>query len=170
MVAVLYNPSYSAAATLTITLASLASDANLLIGRQSTTVNLNSNTTTSPMVDCLIGGKIKLGTSPTTGKVVEIWAFGSYDGTTYTADAGASDAGLTLIAGTKNLMRLLQSIDTISTTGTNYSWGPVSLAEAFGGMLPSKFGVWVVHSTGVALDSTGGNHEIKYTPVQLQSN
>lgn len=156
------TPTYGAAVTLTITLASLASDTNLIAGRQSTIVDISSST----IMDAQIGGKITTGTTPTTARQIELWAFGSYDGTTYGAGAGATDANFSP-TGEKTLMRLLAVIDTDATSNHIYEFGPVSLAEAFGGLPPRKFGVFVVHNTGVALHATGGNHEIKYTPVTL---
>lgn len=166
MVAVITNPSYASAATLTITLTSLATSSTLLAGRQSTAVDVSSST----LIDALIGGKITTGTSPTAAKVIEIWAAGTYDGTTYTAGLGATDADLTLTSPEKTQLRLLTVIDTDSTSNHTYEWGPVSVAEAFGGIMPSKFAIFIVHNTGVNLNSTGSNHEVKYTPVTLQSN
>ena len=58
---------HDAATTDTITLASLASDAALVAGREGTVVSHEDQE-----IDSLVGGKIKLGTAPTTGKQVEI--------------------------------------------------------------------------------------------------
>ena len=55
---------YDTAADVTITLASLATDTNLLTGRKSTAVDNSSN----KYLDYLISGKITTGTSPFTGK------------------------------------------------------------------------------------------------------
>lgn len=156
------TPTPGSPVTLTITLASLATDATLIAGRQSTVVDH----TGALIADALVGGKVTTGTTPTTAKVIEIWAFGTYDGTTYTAGAGAADANFSP-TGEKTLMRLLASIDTDATSNHTYEWGPVSLADIFGGFLPLKWGVFVVHNTGVNLNSTGSNHEIKYTPYTI---
>jgi hypothetical protein len=155
---------YASAAALTITLASLASDANLLVGRESAAVDNGTNL----YDDVLIGGKIKLGTSPTADRLIQVHAYATWDGTTYTASATGADAGLTLIASTKALLVPLAIIPTVGTTGQTYAFGPVSLVQAIGQM-PAKWGVWIVHSTGAALDSTGGNHEVKYTGVHFQT-
>jgi hypothetical protein len=156
------QPAYAAAVTHTITLASLASDTNLIAGRQGTVID-NSGST---LVDALVGGKVTTGTSPTAARVIEVWAFGTYDGTTYSAGAGTTDANFTP-TGEKTLMRMLTSIDTTSTSNQTYEWGPVSCAEAFGGIMPPEWGVFVVHNTGVNLNSTGGNHEVKHIPVTI---
>ena len=97
-----------------------------------------------------------------------MWAFGSWDGATYSAGAGASDGGFTP-TGEKTLMRLLQIIPTDATSNHTYEFGPCSIALAFGGFVPRKWGVFVVHNTGVNLNATGSNHEIKHTPIKAQS-
>lgn len=159
------TPSYGNAATLTCTLASLASDTNLIAGRQSTV----ADNTSDLAVDAMVGGKVTTGTSPTASKQIEVWAFATYDGTTYSAGAGASDANFSPGAGEKNLMSLLTVMPTDNVSNHTFEWGPYSIARAFGGTMPSKWGIFIVHNTGVNLNSTGGNHEIKYTPVKYLS-
>jgi hypothetical protein len=36
-------------------------------------------------------------------------------------------------------------------------------------VVPEKWGIYVVHNTGVNLHATAGNHEVKYTPVKFES-
>jgi hypothetical protein len=157
------TPNYAAASTLTATIASLSSDTNLVAGRASAAVD----NTTADAIDALVGGKVTTGTSPTADRQIEIWAYGSYDGTSYSGGATGSDANLTPQA--KSLLKLLVVIPTTSTSNQLYTWGPVSIAQAFGGIVPPKWGIYIVHNTGVALNSTSGNHEIKYTPVKFES-
>jgi hypothetical protein len=156
--------SYATPITLTITLASLASDTNLIAGRASTAVNNSSD----GHVDFLVGGKVTTGSSPTAARQIEVWAYGSYDGTTYSAGASGTDAAFSP-GVEKNLMRLLQIIPTGSTSNQTYEWGPCSIAQAFGGTTPSRWGVYVVHNTGVGLNTTAGNHEVRATPVKYVS-
>lgn len=158
------TPSYGGAGTLTITLASLATDANLLAGRASTAIDNSSDAA----VDSLVGGKVTTGTTPTTAKQIEVWAYGSYDGTTYSGGVTGTDANITF-ASEKTLLKLLTVIPTDATSDHTYEWGPFSLAQAFGGTMPKKWGIYVVHNTAVNLNSTGGNHEVKYTPVKYLS-
>ena len=159
------SPNYGAAATLTMTLASLASDVNLVAGRAST--NVNNGAAGADAIDALVGGKVTTGTSPTVDRQIEVWAYGTYDGTSYSGGATGTDANLTPQA--KGLMRLLTVIPTDATSNKTYTWGPVSLAQAFGGMLPERWGIYIVHNTGVALNATGSNHEVRYTPVKIES-
>lgn len=151
---------YTAAATLTITLASLASSTSASgVGRQSTSIDNTSNL----YVDAHVGGKIVTGTT-TANTLVEILAFASYDGTSYSAGAGATDAGLTLIPVNRYLLKVLQYIFIPDTTGRTYTWGPISLAQCYGGAMPQKWGVFVLNSSGAALSASG--HEVKYTGIK----
>lgn len=155
---------YVSTTTLTATLAGLASDTGLLIGRESTAVD---NTATLA-IDYGIGGKITLGTTPTASRQIGLFLYGSYDGVSYTGGATGSDAGLTLVAGNLQMLRLLTWINTGSVSDTLYTWGPYSVAQAFG-VVPKKFGLWVVHNTGVNLNATGGNHEVKAEAYKFDS-
>lgn len=153
---------HEAAATDTISLASLASDTNLVAGREGTAVDHEDDE-----IDSIVGGKVTTGTSPTASRQIEVWAYGSYDGTTYSGGATGSDANLT--PSEKTLLKLLTIIPTVNTSDKTYQWGPFSLAAAFGGTLPRKTGIYIVHNTGVNLNATGSNHEVKRTPVKYAS-
>lgn len=156
--------SYGTSTALTHTLASLASDTNLIAGRES-----NSQDNTSDLaIDALVGGKITTGTSPTAARQIEVWLSGSYDGTTYGAGATGADANFSP-TGEKFQLALLTIIPTDSTSNHTYEWGPFSVAQAFGGVMPKKWNCFVVHNTGVNLNATGGNHETKYTTVKYTS-
>ena len=153
---------YAAAATVTLTSSGLASTAGLLAGRQSDAVDNSSN----KYIDALVGGKLVTTATTTTNTQIQIWAFASYDGTTFSASAGTTDANFTPDAGAKNLMRLLTIIPNITTTAVTYAWGPFSVAQAFGGVLPIKWGIYIVQNTGTALAAGG---ELKYTGVNYTS-
>lgn len=161
--------------TFTITLASLASDANLSTGRSGAAVDL---TAISPVpVDVLVGGKISLSSASTTtvaaGKI-EVWAAGSVDGTVYSGGLSTADAGATFAGSEKFNLKLLTAIAVTTTpvpvtTGQPYDFGPFSLAQAFGGVLPLEFNLFVVQNTAAALNGTSSNHAITYTPVNYAS-
>ena len=36
------------------------------------------------------------------------------------------------------------------------------------GALPRKFGIFVNNQSAVALNATGGNHYVKYTPISVE--
>jgi len=159
------TPNYGTATTITITLASLASSTVASgVGRQSNAVDNTSDLA----VDSHVGGKINTGTT-TANLSIEIWAFGSYDGTSFAGGAGSTDAGLTLVPTIKFLLRPIFTIWVPDTTARVYTWGPCSVAQAFGGAMPRKWGIWVLNSSGAALNATPGNHELKYTPIKFTS-
>jgi hypothetical protein len=57
---------------------------------------------------------------------------------------------------------------TNNTSDRTYHFTGISLAQAFGGTLPSKVVLFIVHNTGVALNATAGNHEFSYVGVYPQ--
>lgn len=159
------TPLLGTATALTMTLASLASDTSLVAGRESTAVDNGSGA--DDAIDCLVGGKVTTGTSPTTARQIEVWLYGMYDGTEFSGGASGTDANFTPDA--KSLLKLLTIIPTIATSDKAYRWGPFSVAQAFGGVMPQKWGVYIVHNTGVALNATGGNHEVYKQTVKYES-
>ena len=160
-----FKMAYAASVSLTMTLASLASDAtNLLAGRQSTLVDNTSNL----YLDYLLAGKITTGTSPTVSRVIEVWAWGWLsDAPLYPDTLGASDANVTLTTrdGLFQFARRAAVLVVTATSNVSYYFGPVSVRSLFGGTCPSKWGIWVVQNTAVALNATGGNHVITAMPV-----
>ena len=154
---------YGSAFDLTITLASLASDTNLLAGRESAAID----NTADKMLDYLISGKITTGTSPTTARSIQIWAVASFDGTLWpdVFDGTHSDETISL-ANIKNssVCRLVDEISTTATNDEDYYLAGVSIARLFGSV-PPKFVLFVTHNTGVALNATAGNHVIRVQPV-----
>lgn len=158
------TPSFGSKVTHTITLASLASDTNLVAGREGTAIDQKD---TDDAIDALVGGTVTTGTGPTTSRQIEVWAYGSYDDTNFSGSATGSDANLT--PSEKTLLRLLTIIPTGSTSDKAYKWGPFSVAQAFGGILPVQWGIYIVHNTGVNLNATGGNHEVEHFPVKFES-
>jgi len=154
---------YGTAADATITLASLATDSNKLTGRESDAL-VN---TTLLALDYLISGKITTGTSPTASKTIEVWAVGSWDGTTYPDVFDGTDSAETITsAEIKNsICKLVAALATTSSSNVTTPFGPVSLASIFGGVVPAKVVFFVTHDTGVNLNSTAGNHQIRILPV-----
>lgn len=160
-----FKLAYAASSALTISLASLASDAtNLLAGRESTAWDNSSN----KYLDLLLGGKITTGTSPTASRVIEVWAYAQVEDTpTYPDVITGSDSARTLTS--RDILyaslRLAASMATGASSNVAYWFGPVSIASLFGGVLPKKGGIWVVHNTAVNLNSTGSNHAVYIQPV-----
>lgn len=163
-------PSTSSVA-LTLGLGSLASDTNLVAGRESTAVDNTTNTD----LDHLLSGKIRTGTSPTANRTIEVWVYAPISmasGTpTYPDVLDGTDSAETITSANVkySAMRLAHSILVDSTSDRDYFIPPTSVAGLFGGTLPPFWGVFVTHDTGVALNATGGNHVLHYTRIQAQS-
>lgn len=151
---------HAAAGTVTITLTSLA-DGSF---RQSASVDNDTNA----FFDAQVGGSIQVGTTPTAGENIQILAYASYDGTNFTAGASGSDAAYTA-DGEEGLLKLLEVIEVDATSDQDYVWGPVSVAQAFGGILPVDWGIIVKNDSGAALNATGTNNEVQFTGISFDT-
>lgn len=156
---------YTAAASITLTVTSLADGGY----RESTAVDNSSN----KYVDALVGGKIQIG-APSADGTIAIYAYGSYDGTEYSAGLTGSDGtvtwGTTGSTGLDGYLNLpLLGVISVDATDDNDDarWGPFSVAQAFGGILPTKWGVVVKNSTGATLHATGTNNECQYMGIKF---
>jgi hypothetical protein len=164
-----YPQSNADSVAITISLASLASSTTWA-GRASTAVNNTSNLD----LDHLVSGKIKLGTSPTVSKSVQVYAYAAQSiasGTpTYPDSITGSDAAKTMTSANVAFacLRFLWAGTSDATTGLVLEMSPTSIAQVFGSV-PPYWGLFVVHDTVAALDSTSGNHSFQYQRVQAQS-
>lgn len=159
---------YAGTSTFTLTLASLASDTNLVAGRESTAISNASN----KYLDGFVGGKVTTGTSPTASRRIEIWAAGSVNDTPLYPDTCAgTDANVTLTSSDIKYggLALLGVLGTDSTSNRTYWMHPTSLLQAFSGVMPTAFSLFVVQNTAVALHATGSNHAWYFTPNYFTS-
>ncbi len=142
--------------TITITLASLANAA----ARQCTAIVNTSNL----FLDAVVQVKIKTGASGVSSMgFVNIYAYGTADnGTTYGEGLAGIDGSATLVIPS-NLF-LIGSI-TANANATTYPSNPMAVAQAFGGVLPEKWGIVVENLTGTGFDSTAGNFSAKYEGI-----
>lgn len=147
---------FGTSSTLTISLASLANAG----GRESTAVNNSSDLFSDVLV--LIKSRSPASGTSSTGYLL-IYAYGSIDGgTTYSGNATGSDANITPIN-----MNLIGRVDMVAN-GTDYKSPVMSIAAAFGGVMPARWGIVVVNNSGGTLDSTSGNHVATYQGVYAQ--
>jgi hypothetical protein len=147
---------------LTITLASLASSATA--GRESTVVNNGTNLFMDALVSVVV--TLAAGTSGS-DRAVYVYAYGtSNDGTDYTGSATGTDAAYTQADPTP--LKLIGVIPA-PTQSLAYKGGPWSVAAAFGGVLPAKWGIIVRNFSGITLTATAGNHKVVYQGVFGQS-
>jgi hypothetical protein len=140
-----------ASTAMTISLGSLASS-TAGAGRQSTMVD---NTTTR-FGRLLVFVKIKQGTSPTGSRGAQVYLVRG-DGSGNRDDAaGASDAALTVLNAQP--IGALVNKSSPATGDVLSGWFVVENPGR-------EFGVAIVHDTGVNLDATGGNHDVRYVGI-----
>jgi hypothetical protein len=134
--------------SLTITINGLANDAK----RESTAVD-NS---TSCFLDALVQVRIatNTATASTGDKSVYVYAYGSADGgTSCSGNASGTDAAFGTDPQQLNNCRLIGMVYA-PTQNTIYESDLMSIASAFGGALPSRWGIIVHNKTGQTLKSS----------------
>jgi hypothetical protein len=155
---------YASAATVTISFAGLANAAY----QESTAVDNNSTTN---YIDCHVGGLLRVGTLTAVGTIT-FYAYGSYDGTEFTG--GVTGVDNAMAWGTDGRLNELgyQTLPILGVVGTSATdddeyieFGPFSIAQAFGGVVPRKWGIVVLNSTGAAFHATQTSSECQYTGI-----
>jgi len=150
---------YGTLTTVTVTLASLADGS----ARESTK-SINSS---DLFIDAMIYVAIKLGAgSPSGDKQINVYFYGSIDGTNYTDNATGSDAAVTLRTPTNFFGPFI--ISAPDSGALTYKVVIPSVASFFGGILPYCWGLVIDNQTGLTLDSTGTNHSVKYIGIYEQ--
>ena len=163
--------SYSGNTSITIGLAStpLASSATFVAGRESSEID----NTTNKYMDALVSGKVTVGTTPTANTTIAVYVWGADTslGTTAIDVLDGTDSDETLTnTGILNALKLGATISVPATTSNiGYPVLPFSVAALFGGVMPKFWGLYVSHNTGVALNSTGGNHFFEYVGIKYDS-
>jgi hypothetical protein len=155
------NTAYDAVVSMTVTnLNSLANSATA--GWQSAAVDNSSLL----YLDALVVVQTAMAnTAPANSRSVFVFAYGSVDGgTLYTRPASGSESTITLVDVTANAQSL-KLIGQVPYTTQNEVMigGPFSVAAAFGGVLPQKWGLVLINHTGAAINSSGNS--VKYQPV-----
>lgn len=146
----------STSTTLTITLASLAATS----ARESATVDNSTNL----YEDALVQVQLKEGaTTPINDKCAYVYAWGVVNPTSpvYPDTVTGADAAITLTSPTQ--LRLIGVVN-LPAVSTTYISEPLSVAAAFGGVLPQKWGIVVQNSSSV-LTATGSDHTVTYQGV-----
>lgn len=142
------------ATTITVTLTSLGSGA----ARQSAAVDNTSNR----YLDAEVRVTTK-GASAANVTTLDVYAYGAAESTTpvYTDGASGSDAAFTAA----NRLNAVQVGQVVMNGTTAVTAGPWSLAQAFGGNVPQKWGLIFVNNSGDALSATAGDHVVVYQGI-----
>lgn len=149
------KPVYGASAALTTTgLQSLASDTNLLAGWASAVVDNTANLSVTEKISWVF----KMGTTPTVGTNIFIYLWEILDDTPTYPDTIAGTEGTKTLNSTNALnsgaFKLAGVVTIDATTNRLYS-GTADVAALFGGHMPKKYGVFVVHNCVVAFFASG---------------
>lgn len=156
---------YAASSSLTFTsLNSLAASSTHLSGAESTAVDNSSN----KYVDYLLAGVIKAGAANTQVGRIDINVVGILDDSTWPDVFDGTDSTETVTSDgiKKGICKLAKSITTEASNDRIYHFGPVSVADLFGGVLPKKFVVFITqtaHTSTNTISATG--NAIYITPV-----
>jgi hypothetical protein len=151
------KPSYGTSTSITITLNSIATGS----ARESTAIDNTSN----KYIDAHVTVKIAMAAgTPASDKMVNVYAYASEDGTNFGDNATGTDAGITIRS--LNNLRLIGSIMTVDSGALTYWSHPMSVARAFGGILPRKWGIVVENRTNITFASSG--HAATYTGLYLE--
>jgi hypothetical protein len=154
---------YSSVQTPTVTnLHSLASSATA--GWQSAVVDNTSDLYLDALVQVVLDFA---NTAPANDAAAYVYAYAGLD-TTYANPASGSEGAITLtsISTTGQNLRLLGIIP-YTTQNEVAESSPLSVAAAFGGMLPPKWGLVVVNFSGAALAASG--NVVTWRGVKLTS-
>ena len=154
-----FQTNYVAGASLTVTSwATLASDSSLLAGASSAEIDLGA---TGAPLEVGVTARIKNGTTPTTAKEIDIFAWARMaDDSTYPDAITGSDAAITITGSDaiNNALSQMASFASTTTTGSTYPTGwhtmrLTALSPQFGGFLPRYWGLWIVHNSVAAFAS-----------------
>jgi len=151
---------YGTSTAITCTLASLASSATA--GRSCAAID----NTSDKFVDAMLYIAVKTSASALANdKACYVYLYGSEDGTNYngsSAEAEGTNAAVTLDSPTNLKGPYIIACPASSVT---YKLVIGSVAAAFGGVMPRKWGFVLQNYTGQNLDSTEGNHTKTYTGI-----
>lgn len=167
----LYPSTSSVAVTISLGGLTSGSVGVFTAGQESTSVSNRTNLD----LDHHLSGKIRTGTSPTAGRSINVYVAAPLSlasGTPTWPDVldGTDSAETFTSANVMNaIVKPAISMLVDSTSNRDYPFSGISVAALFGGSMPSDYIVFVAHDTGVALNATGGNHEINYYRIQGQN-
>ena len=117
---------------------------------------------TSAFMDVLIGGEIATAVTPVAGDSWDIYVVGEYSDTvtdmnggigTAFAAAGEVVEDTAFVLANSTLMKSISPRSTTPGTALTYHWGPISVAQFFGGVMPKNFMLLLHNNTAAALSA-----------------
>lgn len=127
-------------------------------------------------VDALVNGSIQTGGTLTADGQFNIYLVGSADGVEFTggvsAGAGAITWGTTGQTTINSHMDMhlvyVANVDS-AETNTDIPFGPFSVAQYFGGVMPVEWAVVIENQTNGTTHATGTNNHLEYTGIEYDS-
>lgn len=151
---------YSAASSITVTLASLASAGS---ARECTVVTNTATRYDDAFVTMTV--TVQTGTAPSGEKALYIWFYSAGTGTDYTSPCTGSDATIALTSPNNLFGPAVMTFQSSAAGLNSVNMVIPSVSNYFGGVLPAKWGLVFQNSTGMILSATAGNHAIAYVGV-----
>ncbi len=155
--------------TITISPENVATSATFVAGVESASVSDVTNLD----LDHLVSGKWTCGTTPTINTQVQIWVVACLTDDLATPTwpdvfDGTSSAETVTSAGIlQGLGRLGAVLNVDATTSDRiYYCAQFSVAALFGGVLPTRWVLFIAHNTGVNSNSTSSNHVWQYQRIR----
>lgn len=156
---------YAATGTYAITVTSLASDTNLLAGRQGDSLTNTSN----KYLDEIFTAQVRSGASMTANRAIEFHIVGAFnDSTSYPTPFATTDAAITIgFADQKySMVAPIAIIGTTQTAASVQYWvRPTGIRQLFADGLPVAHAPFITQSTGQNLNATATTHIFAHTPV-----
>ena len=160
------NITYGTKTTITIDFANVATSSTLTAGVESNEISNASNL----FDDVLVQGKVYPGTTPTSGKTIAVYVWGSDVSLATTAldvlDGTASAETITN-EGVRNAFLKLGAAVTLTAATSNqeHPVGPFSVASLFGSM-PKFWGLFITHDTAVnSYNNAVNTNAFNYTGI-----
>lgn len=165
-----YKPAYTASATITIAPENVASSSTFVAGVESAVISNLTNL----FADVLVSGVWTCGTTPTAGTQVQIWVYAPISDDLSSAvtypdviDGTSSAETMTSAGILAGGLKLAATVYVDSNTSNRaYYCAPFSVAALFGGRMPTRWGLFITHNTGVNSNSTSGNHSWSYIGIK----
>src|SRR3990167_1448200 len=151
---------YSAASTITCTLASLASAGS---ARECTVVTNTATRYDDAYVTMTITAQT--GTAPGGDKALYIYFYSAGSGTDYTSPATGSDATIAVTSPNNFYGPAVMTFQSSAAGLNSLNLAIPSVANFFGGILPAKWGMIFQNSTGMLMSATAGNHSVAYVGI-----
>ena len=140
---------YATAASVTITVDSLASDASLLAGRQSASIDF----TAANYQRVQFGGTIVTGSSATAGSTINVWLVWRKPDGTWPDGFSTSDANRSVYSQDQLSSYGIPLASMIVTATASRAYSFNAIVDA----LPAVAAIFAVHNTGAALAASGNS-------------